>query len=115
MNKRLHQRIQVPNLVVDVSDGINSFSGTASNVSRYGMLLNDIPQKINNHAMSLSIAVSVNGIIFKKMKGIPRWVSQNNVRKKMGIHILDATSSWIVFVKNFETKENDIFTTDTSQ
>jgi len=113
MNKRRTPRIQVPNLVVDVSDGISFFSGTASDVSRYGILLNDIPKKINEQAASLSITNSVNGIIFKKMKGIPTWVSENKFRKKIGVHIPAPTSSWIAFVKNFETEDSDVLPTVT--
>ncbi len=45
MNKRRHQRVEVQNLVANLSDGVECFSGTVSNISRLGMLLNDIPQR----------------------------------------------------------------------
>jgi hypothetical protein len=108
MNRRRHQRIEVPDLVADVSDGIVSFSGTVGDVSRSGMLLDDIPKKFNGEATRLSIVLSVNGIYFKKMQGIPKWVSGNNLKKRMGIHIPKASPSWTVFVKNLEPGEIDI-------
>jgi hypothetical protein len=108
MNRRRHQRIEVPDLVADVSDGIASFSGNVSDVSRYGMLLDDIPGKFNEKTKRLSIVLSVNGIYFKKMRGIPRWASRNNLRKRMGIHIPKASPSWTVFVKNLEPRETDL-------
>ena len=106
MDKRRHQRIEVPNLVAHVSDGIGSFSGTVSNVSRCGILLDNIPKKINEQATRLSMVVSVNGINFKKMQGIPRWISGSDSRKKLGIHIPNASTSWTAFVKNIEPKPN---------
>ena len=108
MNRRRHQRIEVPDLIADVSDGVASFSGNVSDVSRYGMLLDDIPGKFNEKQKQLSIVLSINGIYFKKMKGIPRWASRNNLRKRMGIHIPKASPSWTVFVKNLEPRETDI-------
>ena len=108
MNKRRHQRMEVYNLVADVSDGISFFSGTVCNVSRHGVQIHSIPSKIKKQANALSILISVNGVLnFKKMRGIPRWVTENTDRKKMGIQITDASSSWTVFVKNFESKETD--------
>jgi hypothetical protein len=109
MDKRRHQRIEVPQLVANVSDGIGSFSGTVGNVSRYGMLLDEIPENFNEQATTLSIVISVNGINFKKMRGIPRWVSGTEPRKKMGVHIPDASSSWTVFVKNIQSKQTKIW------
>ena len=108
MNRRRHLRIEVPDLVADVSDGVASFSGNVSDVSRYGMLLDDIPGKFNEKTERLSIVFSVNGIYFKKMKGIPRWTGRNNLRKRMGIHIPKASPSWTVFVKNLEPREPDL-------
>ena len=37
----------MPDLIADVSDGVASFSGNVSDVSRYGMQLDDIPGKFN--------------------------------------------------------------------
>ena len=98
----------MPDLVADISDGVASFSGNVSDVSRYGMLLDDIPGIFNEKQKQLSIVLSINGIYFKKMKGIPRWASRNNLRKRMGIHIPKASPSWTVFVKNLEPRETDI-------
>ena len=108
MNRRRHQRIEVPDLVADVSDGVASFSGAVGDASRYGMLLNGIPEKFTKKATKLSIVLSVNGIYFKKMQGIPRWVSGNNLKKRMGIQIPKASPSWTAFVKNLEPRETDI-------
>lgn len=106
MNKRRHQRIEVDNLVAEVSDGVGFCSGTVCDVSRYGIKVDCLPHKFRKLADRLSIMISVNGILsFKKMRGIPRWMTGNIHGKKMGIQIIDATSSWTVFVKNFEPED----------
>ena len=48
MSKRRHQRVEVQNLVAKLSDGVDSFSGTVSDICRLGMLLNDIPQRLKS-------------------------------------------------------------------
>ncbi len=48
MNKRDQQRIEVQNFVANLSDGVDFFSGNVSDVSRAGMLLDDIPKELPN-------------------------------------------------------------------
>jgi hypothetical protein len=65
MDKRRYQRMEVSNLLADISDGNGFFSGHVSNISRRGMLLHDIPQKLYDQAKKLSLVISGNGEILK--------------------------------------------------
>ena len=96
--------MKVNNLVADLSDGFGFFSGTVSDISRYGMHLDDVPKKINSQTKKLTLIVSANGKNFKIL-AIPKWVSENNQSKSMGIEILNAPSGWTDFVKKHEPKE----------
>ncbi len=112
MSKRRHQRVEVQNLVANLSDGVNSFSGTVSNISRLGMLLKDIPQGLKNQGKKLSIIVSAKGKKFK-MQVEPKWVSGNTSEQKMGVTILDPPVNWTLFAMICEPKAEDIWTATT--
>lgn len=98
--------MKVNNLVADLSDGSGFFSGTVSDISHCGMLLNDVPKKFNNQTKKLTLIVSANEKNFKIL-AIPKWVSENNQSKSIGIEILNAPSGWTDFVKRYEPKEVD--------
>lgn len=108
MDKRRYQRMQSSNLVADVSDGSGFFSGYIGDVSRRGMLLNDIPKKLDARAKRLSLVISGNGKNFK-MQAIPRWVSGDGADKKMGIELVDIPYSWTQFIMGLEGDSADVW------
>jgi len=108
MNNRRHQRIEVQNVVANLSEEVDSLYGTVSNVSRVGLLLTDIPKKLNNQVEKLSVIVSAKGKDFKLLVE-PKWMSGNNSGKKMGLAIIDAPLDWTVFVMNCEPADEDIW------
>lgn len=113
MNKRKHHRIVVPNLQAEVASGAEVFSGTINDVSRDGILLNNIPQKLNKPNEILSIIVISSGQKFK-MLAMPRWISGSNLKNEMGVEIIDAPLGWVEFVKTREPKGNHPWTAITS-
>jgi len=107
MIKRRHQRIQTQNLIAKLSNGVDSFSGTVSNISRLGMLLDDIPQRLKSQGIKFSIIVSVKGKDFK-MQVEPKWISGNK-SPQMGVAIIDPPLDWTVFAMDCEPKDEDIW------
>ena len=112
MNKRRHQRIEVQNVVANLSDGVDSFSGTVRDVSRDGMLLTDIPNELNSQGKKFSIIVSAKGKDYI-MLVVPKWISGKNSEKKMGLAILDDPFDWTVFVMNCEPADEDMWAATT--
>jgi hypothetical protein len=108
MSKRCDQRVEVQNLVANLSDGVDSFSGTVSNISRLGMLLNDIPQSFKSQENKLSIIVTAKGKDFK-MQVEPKWVSGDKSEKKMGLAILAPPLDWTLFAMICEPADEDIW------
>lgn len=106
MDKRRHERMKVNNLVADLSDGFGFFSGTIGDISHCGLLLDNIPKKLNNQARKLTVIVSANGKNFR-MLAIPKWVGENNRSKSMGIEILNPSPKWSNFVKQHEPIETE--------
>ena len=113
MNKRRHQRIEVKNLVASISDGVNSFSGTVIDVSRDGMLLTCIPHVLSKEGGNMSIAVTAKGKDFK-MQVVPKWNSEGNSEKRMGLEILDAPLDWTMFVMSCEPTDEDMWASTTN-
>ncbi|MDK9707572.1 MAG: PilZ domain-containing protein [Desulforhopalus sp.] len=112
MKKRRHQRVEVQNLVANLSDGVEFFSATVCNISRLGILLNDIPQKLKSQGKKLSIIVSAKGRNFR-MQVQQKWVSGNTSEGKMGVEILDPPMGWTVFAMICEPKDEDIWAATT--
>lgn len=113
MNKRSHQRIEVQNIVANLSNGVDSFAGNINNVSPVGMLLANIPQEFNSQEETLSIIVSTKGKDLK-MLVVPKWVSGKNSTKEIGLAILDAPLAWNMFVMNYEPTDDDSWAATTN-
>ncbi len=60
MEKRRDQRIEVNNFNVDISDGLGFFSGTMSDISRFGMKVDHVAKRLDDNAKQLSIVMSGN-------------------------------------------------------
>ena len=112
MSKRRHQRVEMQNLIANLSDGDDSFSGTVGNISRLGMLLNGMPQKLKSQGKKWSIIVSAKGKLFK-MQVEQKWFKAHTSGGKMGVAILDPPVAWTVFAMICEPKDEDIWATAT--
>jgi hypothetical protein len=112
MIKRRHQRIAMQNLVANVSDGADSFSGTVSDISRNGLLLTDIAPGLGNQRGEMSILFSVKGRDIK-MFVVPKWVSGINSGQKMGLAILEPPLEWTIYVISCEPAGEDIWAATT--
>jgi hypothetical protein len=108
MNKRRHQRVEVQNLVANLSDGVECFSGTVSDICRLGILLKDIPHRLKSQGKNLSIIVSAKGRDFK-MQVEAKWVSGKDSENKMGLAILNPSFDWTLFVMIYEPADEDIW------
>jgi len=112
MIKRCNQRIEVQNVVASLSDGVDCLSGKVRNVSRVGMLLEDISQELNSHMSKFSVIVSAKGKEIKMLVE-PKWMSRKSSEQKIGFAIIDAPLDWTVFVMNCEPADEDIWAATT--
>ena len=96
--------MKVINFTAELSDGFGFFSGTVCDISRCGMLLDDVPKKLNHKLKKLTVVVSTNKKNFK-ISAIPKWGRENNHRKLIGVEIINAPSGWIDFVRKHEPKD----------
>lgn len=96
----------VGNLMVDISDGKGFFSGTVGDLSRSGLKLDDLPNRLDTTTKQLSVVVSGQGKHFK-MVARPRWKKNRNISNNIGVEILKAPFGWAEFVRNFEPRQLD--------
>ena len=104
MDKRRHPRMAVDRLTVDLSDGRGFFAGTVRDLSRFGLMVENIPKRVDDEAMQYSVVVSGRGQNFK-MRTRPRWVAAQPLGKKIGMEIINAPWGWTEFVMQFEPRE----------
>lgn len=108
MDQRRHPRMAVDKLMVDLSDGRGFFAGTVSDLSRFGLMVDNVPNKLDEKAPQFSVIVSGRGKSFK-MKTRPRWSVRQSISKRVGMEIIHAPWGWTEFVMQFEPKNDDIW------
>jgi len=108
MEKRQHQRMEVANLSVDISDGSGFFGGTIRDLSLFGMKVDNVPKRLDDNAKQLSIVISGKGQNFK-VKARPRWAVRQPIGKSVGIEIVHAPIGWTEFVMNFEPGKDEVW------
>ena len=108
MEKRRHQRIEVDNFDADISDGLGFFGGTISDISRFGMKVDNVAKRLNDNAKQLSIVISGMGKNFK-VKAKPRWTVHQPASKSVGIEIIHAPFGWTEFVMGLEPAKDDVW------
>ncbi|BHH83513.1 PilZ domain-containing protein [Desulforhopalus sp. 52FAK] len=113
MNRRISQRIEVQNVVANLSNAKDSFAATVNDVSRDGILLSDIPISIQDKSEQLSIVVSANNTDYK-MVVIPKWINEINSQKRMGLEIIDAPLDWVLFVMDYHPMDENIWAATTN-
>ena len=110
MDKRRHPRMAVDGFTVDLADGKGFFSGTVGDLSRFGLMVENVPKRLDELASVYSVIVSGQGSSFK-MKARLRWSGRASISKKVGIEILKAPWGWTEFVLQFEPKPDDVWGT----
>ncbi len=106
MNKRKNNRIEVEDITVDVSDGIGFCSGTASDISKFGLCLTNMAKKLGKDAENLTVVISGKKRVFK-MKVKPKWIEEEGLSKKIGAEIENAPWEWTEFVMDLDEEEEE--------
>ncbi len=109
MEKRKFQRVAVKGFEADISDGIGFFPGEMIDISRDGMLMVDLPKRLDERTFKMTVVVSGEGSHFKMLVR-PRWSSLDGMRKTVGFEIMNTPWEWTEFVMGYEPKvEKDVW------
>lgn len=97
-DSRKDQRIAVKGLRADISDGITTYNGLVANISKLGICLKDVPEKLSTSRSLLSIIIHSSSGNFK-IVARPRWNQlQANSGKTIGVEIASSPDNWGDFV-----------------
>jgi hypothetical protein len=110
METRLYHRVPLKNFTVDASDGDGFFQGMVQDVSRFGICIKNLPQRINDKAKKIIIVVTGNGRTFK-MRARPCWGTLDNREKSVGAELINPPWDWTDFVASLEPKIDDAWAT----
>lgn len=110
MEKRRYKRIKTEQCSADLSDGNGFFTGSVGDISQEGVLVIDIPRRIDRSTKSMTIVASLSGKNFK-IVARPRWIKENGKNVLMGLEIVNAPQWWKELVKKIDPNEieNDIW------
>lgn len=104
MSNRVYKRIDVQGFQADISDGVGFFPGELHNVSRFGLCMTDLPQRIDETAARMTIVINGHGQNFKMLIR-PKWSQKMGLRKTVGFEILNTPYEWTDFVLKIEPKD----------
>lgn len=108
MNKRKYPRIPIRGLNADISDGKGFFTGKVTDISRFGVSLNKIPNTLDGDADILSVIVDGQGAHFKLLIK-QKWESVADNSKIIGGQIENSPWDWTEFVRQLEPEQDDIW------
>lgn len=106
MEKRRHERIENQHILADLSDGTGFFTGTVKDFSRFGLLLDDVPKRLDETSAQMSVVIQ-NATESFKFKAKTRWTKKQAVSKMIGFEIVDAPWGWAEFVIKNEDEPKD--------
>lgn len=101
MNQRKHPRISIPHIEADISDGRGFYTGTVSDISRFGLSISNIPKRLDKSADMYSIVLDGPGTHFKLLAR-PIWETEDGASKTIGAQIENSPWTWTEFVMRHE-------------
>ena len=106
MEKRRHERIDNQHMQADLSDGTGFFTGTVKDFSRFGLLLEDVPKRLNETSPQVSVVIQ-NATESFKVKAKTRWTKKQALSKMIGLEIVNAPYGWAEFVMENEDERDN--------
>ena len=97
--KRAHRRVYADDLKVDVSDGIDFFNGIVCDISKLGICIMGIPEKLFKKTDRLTVVVDSQGETYA-FHVMPRWQRSGVAGRQIGASIEYAPDGWYEFVKD---------------
>ncbi len=88
----------------DVSDGRLCFRGAVSNVSRKGLMMQNIPKPFNFYSKKWITVISNTGKNFKLLIK-PRWSKAQEEGKTIGFQIISPPLAWTRFINESDERE----------
>lgn len=111
MERRKSNRIEIDDLIADVSDGTGFCTGLANYISKSGLCLMNMNKKIGLENERLTVVVTAKDKVIK-MSAIARWDAEmdNGFGRKIGVEIENAPWAWTEFILDHDDQqEKDVW------
>jgi hypothetical protein len=96
----------IANIEADVSDGSGFFNGIVQDISRFGLAIKNIPNRLDNSADIYSVILDGPGTHFKLLVR-PVWEIDDGANKTIGAQIENSPWTWTEFVMRQEAQIED--------
>jgi PilZ domain len=106
MERRRYQRIFPQGLSAEISDGIGFYKGVVSNVSMNGLMIEDLPSRIDGKAPWYIVVVKDRELSFRIFLK-PKWSVLEETNRFVGGMIVDPSWDWADFVHTLAAKAKD--------
>lgn len=100
-DKRRYPRVQLNNMIVDISDGYGFYSGFVKDISQTGLCLHQISSDLDDDLRNLTVVVSKKEANFQMLVR-PRWKNYNGHTKDIGVRIDSPLPEWKKFVQKLQ-------------
>jgi len=98
-NKRRDPRLNISPIAVKVTDGDHFHTATIKNISRIGICLKNLPEKLFNKADRLTVIIKEKEKNHHTLRVQPVWATTGASGQKIGARIETASSEWLHFIK----------------
>ncbi len=93
--KRQHPRVVSPkDTVAEISVNGTTYTALVCNISRFGIQLKNLPEKLSHEIDKLTITVKQYGIIGHDLIVRPKWMLLTDSGYQLGAEIADAPAGW---------------------
>ncbi len=106
MERRREQRIISQGLLAEISDGIGYYKGVVSNLSVNGLMIEDLPSRIDGEAPWYIVVVRHKEIFFRILLK-PIWSALQETNRLIGGIIVDPSWDWANFVHTMSATAED--------
>ena len=107
MERRNYPRIKIDNLLIDIYDGKRFFRGKATDISRTGLCMEELPKHLKAETRKLTVVVSGERDHFRLVV-TPRWYVNGSQVNSIGAEILSFSLRWENLVSRLEPLSDDL-------
>jgi hypothetical protein len=100
-NQRRYARFETSPITVKVSDGDLSCGATLRNISRLGIGLKNLPEKLFSRAERLTVIIKEKEQNPHTLRVQPVWATADASGQNIGARIITASSEWLDFLQHY--------------
>ena len=98
--------MNISHIEADISDGKGFFTGMVTDISRFGLSITDVPNRLDESADIYSVILDGPGTHFKLLAR-PVWEEDEGGSKTIGAQIENSPWTWTEYVMRHEPEDEE--------